>query len=82
MSSDISNEYWTYFDFYEEIDDKYKKKMEILVEQRREENNINIKKYKNLEYKKPNKKMIIGNILDKYTYVYVKEKDKKKKEKK
>ena len=45
-------------------------------------NNIEIQKYKNLEYNKEHKKMIIESILDKYTYIYVKEKDEIKKDKK
>ena len=82
MSSDISNDYWTDIDNYEDINDKYMKKIEILTEPKRVENNIEIQKYKNLEYNKEHKKMIIESILDKYTYIYVKEKDEIKKDKK
>ena len=82
MSSDISNDYWTDIDNYEDINDNYMKKIEILTEPKRVENNIEIQKYKNLKYNKENKKMIIESILDKYTYIYVKEKDEIKKDKK
>ena len=70
MSSDISNEYWADLENYEEINEQYNKKMEILIEPRRTENNIYIKKYKkNSEYNKKNKKMTTENILKKYTNI-------------